>query len=98
MKSAPTIAFDYTPSRLVCAALCVVATLAAMTPWFSALPVWICVLLSALAVGVAALAVRSLRAPPFVRIAYRGDGWVLLIARASNMRRCCMRIGISARS
>lgn len=78
MKSAPTIAFDYAPSRLVLAALCAVAALAAAAPWFGALPVPACAVLSLLALGLAAFAVRAFRAPPFVRIAWRGDGWVLL--------------------
>lgn len=78
MKSAPSIAFDYAPSRLVSAALCVVAVLAAATPWLSALPAMVCVVLSLLAIVVAAIAARTFRAPPFVRIAWRGDGWVLL--------------------
>jgi len=78
MKSAPSIAFDYVPSRLLSAALCVVAVLAAAAPWLSALPIVVCVVLSLLAVVVAAIAARAFRVPPFVRIAYRGDGWVLL--------------------
>lgn len=78
MKSAPSIAFDFAPSRLVLFALCVVAVLAAATPWFSALPVAVCALLSLFAIVLAMRAVRSFRAPPFVRIAYRGDGWVLV--------------------
>ena len=78
MKSAPSIAFDYAPSRLVFGALCVVAGLAAAAPWFSALPVVIGVVLSLLVIGCATMAFRSFQAPPFVRIAYRGDGWVLL--------------------
>ena len=78
MKSAPGIAFDYAPSRLVSAALCVFAALAATTPWLSALPVVTCTVLSLSAIVAAAMAARSLRSPPFVRIAYRGDGWVLI--------------------
>lgn len=78
MKSAPSIAFDYAPSRLVFAALCVVAGLAAAAPWFSALPPAVCAALSLFAVVLATIAARSFQAPPFVRIAYRGDGWVLL--------------------
>jgi|GEM_PF-2214226 len=52
--------------------------LAALAPWFSALPAAVCVPLSALAIGVAAFALRSFRAPPYARIAFRGDGWVLV--------------------
>ena len=90
MKSAPSIAFDYAPSRLVLSALCVVATFATVAPWFSALPVAACVALSALAIGFAARALRSFRAPQFVRIAYRGDGWVLL-DRAGAERAALLR-------
>lgn len=78
MKSAPSIAFDYAPSRLLFVALCVATVLAVAAPWLSALPVVVCVVLSLLAIIVATIAARSFRAPPFVRIAYRGDGWVLL--------------------
>lgn len=66
------------PSRLLTVAPCVVAALAVAAPWFSALPVVACIALSLLVAGVAAFAVHSLCRPPFVRIAYRGDGWVLL--------------------
>lgn len=78
MKSAPSIAFDYAPSRHLLVVLCVVAVLAVAAPWLSALPVVVCIVLSLLAIIVATIAARPLREPPFVRIAYRGDGWVLL--------------------
>ena len=60
------------------AALCVFAALAAATPWLSALPAVACAVLSLSAIIAAAMALRSLRSPPFVRIAYRGDGWLLI--------------------
>jgi hypothetical protein len=98
MKSAPSIAFDYAPSRLVFAALCVVAGLAAAAPWFSALPVVIGVVLSLLVVGCATMAaVRSKRrrscASPIAVTA-----GCCSIALAASMRRRCARTGISARS
>lgn len=80
MKSAPTIAFDYAPSLLLLAALCVVGSAAAFAPWLSALPLPACMALSLLALAVAAFSARSLWHPPFVRVGYRGDGWVLLDA------------------
>jgi len=78
MKSAPTIAFDYAPSRLVAATAFVVLVLAIVAPWSSALPAVACIALSLLAIGAGMFVIRAFRTPRFVRIAYRGDGWVLL--------------------
>ncbi|MBC6941577.1 MAG: hypothetical protein DWB45_02460 [Xanthomonadales bacterium] len=81
MKSAPTIAFDYRPSRRLLALLALVAGLAALAPWLSALAWPACVTTSLLVVAGAAVAARDLRQPRFTRIAHRADGWVLADAQ-----------------
>lgn len=80
MKSAPTIAFDCTPSRALLGALAGMTILAGLAPWLSALPWLACggLSLCALAGGTHA-GRRLLRSHPR-RIACRADGWVLLDA------------------
>lgn len=78
MKSVPTIAFDYRPSRGIAAALFLVCAAAMLAPWFSALLV---AGRMAVSVGVLALGVRAVRGllhPSFRRVAYRASGWVLV--------------------
>jgi hypothetical protein len=78
VKSAPTIAFDYRPSRWISAASGLVVVLAAMAPWLSSLPAIACaaVSLAVLATGIRALR-RHLR-PRFIRVAWRASGWSLV--------------------
>ncbi|MBX3700876.1 MAG: hypothetical protein KF903_07770 [Dokdonella sp.] len=78
MKSAPTIAFDYAPSRRLFAALALVTALATLAPWLSALGWPACVTLDMLVLGGAATAAGRLRRPRFRRIAHQAAGWVLL--------------------
>lgn len=77
MKSAPTIAFDYRPSRRVAAALALIALLACLAPWCSAWPWYASLLLSLLTLALAAHAAHGLLHPRFVRVAHRADGWIL---------------------
>ena len=74
MKSAPTIAFDYRPSRRVGAALVLIALLACIAPWFSASSRYASALLSLLVLGFAAHAPSGLLGPRSVRLAPRADG------------------------
>ncbi|NCT68447.1 MAG: hypothetical protein GXC76_12530 [Rhodanobacteraceae bacterium] len=80
MKSAPTIEFDYRPSRRVGALAAVVAATAALAPWLTGLPWSLCAVLSLLAVVLGAVALHRFRHPPFRRIARRDAGWLLVDA------------------
>jgi hypothetical protein len=84
MKSAPTIAFDYRPSRGIAIVASVVLIAAAAAPWFSGLPwsVQVVLSLTALVVGIAALK-RFTRAA-FRRIAYQASGWKLVDVDAAE--------------
>ena len=78
MKSAPTIAFDYRPSRWIAVVASVVVIAAMAAPWLSALP-WsagIALSLAALVSGMAAL--KRFAYAPFRRIAYQASGWKLV--------------------
>lgn len=78
MKSVPTIAFDYRPSRIVAAAACAVALLALAAPLLSGVApaLRLGLALLALAAGVVALA-RFLR-PRLRRISHGAAGWQLV--------------------
>jgi hypothetical protein len=78
MKSAPPIAFDYRPSRLLVAATVAIAATAAVSPWLSSLPPGACAALSALVVGSASGALARFVRPAFVRISHGAAGWTLL--------------------
>jgi toxin CptA len=78
MKSAPTIAFDYRPSRWVGVAGSVVCALAVVAPWLTALPAIGCAGLSLLAAGGGVHALRRHWKSPFQRIAWRASGWTLV--------------------
>ncbi len=80
MKSAPTIAFDYRPSRGVGVAAALVCLAAAAVPWLSALPPLACVTLSSAAIAFGMHALQQFRKPRFRRIAYRASGWILMDA------------------
>jgi len=78
MKSAPTIAFDFRPSRGIAIAASVVVMTAVMAPWFSGLHWSVALALStaALIIGVAAL--KRFTHTAFRRIAYQASGWKLV--------------------
>jgi hypothetical protein len=78
MKSAPTISFDYRPSRAVAIVAVIVVAAALVAPLLSGLPLAIRVGLAllALATGLASLA-RFLR-PRLRGIAHGATGWQLL--------------------
>ncbi len=78
MKSAPTIAFDYRPSRWIGIAAGVMLALAVLAPWLTELPLIAraAVSLAAFAAGIRAL--RSHARPRFRRIAWRASGWSLI--------------------
>ncbi len=78
MKSAPTLAFDYRPSRWVGFAAAAMLALAVLAPWLTALPLMAsaAISLAVFAAGLRALQ-RHLR-PRFRRIAWRAAGWSLI--------------------
>jgi len=78
MKSAPTIAFDYRPSRWIAAAAGAVCIAATAAPWLAGVPVgWrIAASVSILVAG--CVSVRRFLAIPFRRIACRASGWTLV--------------------
>lgn len=78
MKSAPAIAFDYRPSRVVAALVLVLVAAAAAAPWFSALPFVATILLSLTVLACGIFAIRRFVRTRFRRIAYRASGWVLV--------------------
>ena len=78
MKSAPTIAFDYRPSRWVGVAAALVCVAAASASWLCGLPLPARVALSLAVIAYAAYALQRFWNPRFQRIAYRASGWVLL--------------------
>jgi hypothetical protein len=80
MKSAPTIAFDYRPSRWIGAAALLVCAGAALVPWLSGLPLLARAALSLAAIVFGAYALHRFWNPPFRRVAYRAAGWALIDA------------------
>lgn len=78
MKSVPTIALDYRPSRLVAGAAAAIVLLTCVAPLLSGLPPTLRALLaaSALFAGAASLA-RFLR-PRLRRISHGASGWQLV--------------------
>lgn len=78
MKSAPTIAFEFRPSRIVAAVTVAIAIVAVIAPWLSGLPWYARALVSIAVLAVAAFALRRHLAPPFGRIAFGADGWRLI--------------------
>lgn len=78
MKSAPPIAFDYRPLRVVMAGTCVIAVAASIAPWFSSLPAGPCVGLSVLVLAFASGALARFARPAFVRVSHGAAGWILL--------------------
>jgi hypothetical protein len=84
MKSAPPIAFDYRPSRVVMAATVAIAGAAAVAPWLSSLPPAGCAGLSALVLALAAGALARFARPAFTRIAHGAAGWTLFDDRRTE--------------
>ncbi len=80
MKSAPTIAFDYRPSRWVGAMAVLICLAAASAPWLSGLPLPACAALSLAVLSYAAYELQRFGNPRFQRIAYRASGWVVVDA------------------
>jgi len=80
MRSAPSIAFDYRPSRWIAGATTATSIAACVAPWFGQLPASAQAVLSlaALAIGIAAL--RNFLRAPFRRIAFRALAWKLVHA------------------
>ncbi|GAP67308.1 hypothetical protein MBSD_n2629 [Mizugakiibacter sediminis] len=78
MKSAPTIGFEYRPSRALIAALWAVAALAVLAIASSGLPGWLRFALAVAAVAYAIRDVARLRRPPLRALRLRGDGAVEL--------------------
>lgn len=84
MKSAPGIAFDYTPSRWIAAAASVVVSAAVASPWLSGVSWRLGAVLSLTAFvgGVAAL--RRFSTADVRRIAYQASGWKLIDTSATE--------------
>ena len=78
MKSAPAIAFDYLPSRLLALVACVVTLLAVVATLLSGLDWPWRILLAVLAVGLGGYALHRHLRPGFVRIAHGAGGWTLV--------------------
>ncbi len=78
MRSAPAIAFDYRPSRLLGVLGALVGLLAIVAPWASGLGTPAGLLVSLAALALATRAVRRHVRPRFRRIACRDGEWFLL--------------------
>ena len=84
MRSAPGIAFDYTPSRRIVAATVAIALAAAVSPWLSGVPVSIRLVLSIAAIVCVIGAVRAFLRARYRRIAWRAAGWTLVDAQGTE--------------
>jgi hypothetical protein len=80
MRSAPSIAFDYRPSRRITAAATVIVALALVAPWLAALPRIGEVAISLVACAFGIVALRRFRTIRFQGIAYGARGWNLVDA------------------
>ncbi len=78
MRSAPSIAFDFQPSRLVFAGAIAIVALAAAAPWFAGLPTSVRIVLSLAVAASGVVALARYGAPRFARIAYGARGWLLV--------------------
>ena len=80
MRSAPTIAFDYRPSRRVAGVASVVLIAAVAAPWLSGVscPAGVAFSLAAFVLGKTAL--KRFTQAGFRRIAYQASGWKLVDA------------------
>ena len=84
MRSAPAIAFDYRPSRLLGGVGALVGLLAVAAPWASGLGTPLRLLVSLAALVLAASAIRRHARPRFRRIACREGEWFLLDGRGDE--------------
>lgn len=89
MKSAPAIAFDYRPSRIVAGACVIVGVAATIAPWLSALPAAACAAVSLATLGAGVRSLRAFLGERVRRIAYGANGWSL--ADADDMRAADLR-------
>jgi toxin CptA len=80
VKSAPTIAFDYRPSRGIAIAATVVVMAAVMAPWFTGLHWSVALALSTAALIIGMAALKRFTHTAFRRIAYQASGWKLVDA------------------
>jgi len=80
MKSAPSIAFDFRPSRVIAAAVVAVSLAAALAPWQCRLPTIAEIALSIAVCVVALTSLRNFRNGPVRKIAYRAAGWTMVDA------------------
>ena len=80
MKSAPSIAFDARPSRVLACAAAIGVVAAAIAPWQSALPTSLRVIASVAALVTGAVALRRFAKARFERVAYGVTGWTLTVA------------------
>ena len=78
MKSAPAIAFDYAPSRLVLAGVLLLGTFAVLAVLASGLAIELKALLAILAVAHTGYAAKIFGTRPITRIAHGEAGWLLI--------------------
>ncbi len=84
MKSAPEIAFDYRPSRLLAMAIAAVTVLAVVAAMFNGLDWPWRLLLAMLASALGSLVLFRHHQPGFVRIAHGASGWTLIDANGND--------------
>jgi hypothetical protein len=77
MKSAPDIAFDYAPSRLILGGVLSCGVLAALAVMLSGLDGFLKIPLALFALGYAGQAAWRLRDCPVARMAHGEAGWIL---------------------
>jgi toxin CptA len=80
MKSAPSIAFDYTPSRVVAASVVAIAALATVSPFLTEIPRVAAIAAGTIPPLVAFVALGRFMRPKFRRIARDATGWKLVDA------------------
>lgn len=78
MKSAPTIEFDFEPSRRVAVLALVIVMLAAIAALISGLPVAIGVALALAALIAGTLVIKRFLRPGYKRVARDSSGWQLV--------------------
>jgi hypothetical protein len=84
MKSAPSIAFEYRPSRQIAGAAMAISLAAIVAPWLSGLPFAARVILSLAALAIATAALARFVKTGVRRIAYRSAGWKLFDTSAAE--------------
>ena len=78
MKSAPAIAFDYAPSRLILAGVLLLSAFAALAVIASGLAIELRAFLAILALAYAGYAAKTFSTSPIIRIAHGEAGWLLV--------------------